>query len=253
MRAPTFCPQGLRDGAFRQLLRRVRASLRGRPIARVQHTCAIERHGTTYGGWNIVASSLLPSSVVYAFGVGDDVSFDLSLIDRYQLTVDAFDPTPRAVSWCKQQVFPPTFIFHDYGVAPVDGELVFFPPADSTHVSFSMTRQADSSGASVTAPVKRLSTIMRELGHRHIDVLKLDIEGAEYDVLRNMIDDGIFPTQVLVEFHHRFFPDGKIKTTDTIRLLNDSGYRVVSVAPSGEEFSFFRVLDAGASRGNPTE
>lgn len=38
--------------------------------------------------------------------------------------------------------------------------------------------------------VKSLDTIMRELEHPWIDVLKIDIEGFEWPVLRGMIDNG---------------------------------------------------------------
>ena len=31
-------------------------------------------------------------------------------------------------------------------------------------------------------------------------MIKLDIEGAEIEVLKNMLDDKIFPTQILAEF-----------------------------------------------------
>lgn len=35
----------------------------------------------------------------------------------------------------------------------------------------------------ITVMMKTFSDITTELGHTHIDVLKMDIEGAEYDVL----------------------------------------------------------------------
>ncbi len=37
--------------------------------------------------------------------------------------------------------------------------------------------------------VKKLSTIMKELGHKWVDVLKIDIEGNEWPVLEGMIAD----------------------------------------------------------------
>ena len=37
--------------------------------------------------------------------------------------------------------------------------------------------------------VKKLSTIMKELGHKWVDVLKIDIEGNEWPVLEAMIAD----------------------------------------------------------------
>ena len=42
--------------------------------------------------------------------------------------------------------------------------------------------------------------IMEEHNHRHIDLLKIDIEGAEIEVLEQMLLDNIKPTYLLVEF-----------------------------------------------------
>ena len=37
-----------------------------------------------------------------------------------------------------------------------------------------------------------------------IDILKMDIEGAEYDVIDDIINSPVPIAQVLIEFHHRF-------------------------------------------------
>lgn len=37
----------------------------------------------------------------------------------------------------------------------------------------------------VEIPVKKLSTIMDELNHQKTEILKMDIEGAEYDVIED--------------------------------------------------------------------
>jgi hypothetical protein len=42
---------------------------------------------------------------------------------------------------------------------------------------------------------------MDELGHRHLDLLKLDIEGAEYEVLESLEAEGIVSRILCVEFH----------------------------------------------------
>jgi len=42
---------------------------------------------------------------------------------------------------------------------------------------------------------------MQEHGHTHIDLLKIDIEGAEYQVLDNMLHENILPTILCIEFH----------------------------------------------------
>jgi hypothetical protein len=41
---------------------------------------------------------------------------------------------------------------------------------------------------------------MEANGHDHIDLLKLDIEGAEIKVINKMLDDGILPKYLCIEF-----------------------------------------------------
>ena len=51
--------------------------------------------------------------------------------------------------------------------------------------------------------------------HSKIDVLKMDIEGAAIDVLNNILDEKIFPTQIAVEFEFSEsseFDEGKFNT-----------------------------------------
>eukprot|EP01084_Bolivina_argentea_P276634 472051_1 len=58
----------------------------------------------------------------------------------------------------------------------------------------------------ISAKVNTLQNWMKRFNHNYIDILKMDIEGSEYDVLEQLIKDNILPfTQLLVEFHHRFY------------------------------------------------
>lgn len=43
---------------------------------------------------------------------------------------------------------------------------------------------------------------MKELSHSVIDILKIDIEGSEYDVIEDLINSKIRPKELLNEFHH---------------------------------------------------
>lgn len=42
---------------------------------------------------------------------------------------------------------------------------------------------AKGENAQADPPLRTLGGIMKELGHTHIDILKMDVEGAEFDVL----------------------------------------------------------------------
>jgi len=76
------------------------------------------------------------------------------------------------------------------------------------------------------------------LGHQSVDILKMDIEGSEYEVIDDLIASGIHPRQILIEFHHRFNNVGVTRTNRTIAALNRSGYRIFYISPKGREYSF---------------
>lgn len=167
------------------------------------------------------------------------MSFDLEIIDTFSLKVFAFDPTPKSIEWVNKNrsTLPLEFNMQPYGLAAKDGEVCFSPPENPDHVSYKMTVGQSSASASLL-PVKRLSTIMADLGHKKIDLLKMDIEGAEYEVIEDMLGGSVRPRQILVEFHHRFPNIGAEKTNSAVRALREAGYELFAVSLSNEEYGF---------------
>jgi FkbM family methyltransferase len=199
------------------------------------------RLGSTYGGWTICTNvGLGPDSVIYSVGVGEDISFDLDMIETFRCQVFAFDPTPRSINWLKTQHLPSKFQFFPWGLAAIDGHASFAAPEDLRHVSFS---SAARTGHSVQCEVYRLSTLMRKLRHEKIDLLKMDIEGSEYDVIKEILNYNLRPRQLLTEFHHGLHGITLDKTATALQSLNNIGYRIFSISPGGREYSF--VLRSG--------
>jgi FkbM family methyltransferase len=228
--------KGLR-GPYKSFKRVVRA-LGGRDLwQRPQIKCKEVWLGNDRARWCVCPDDLSASSVVYSFGVGEDISFDLELIRRFQVQLHAFDPTPRCIEWLRTQRLPEGFVFHDYGLAHFDGYCKFLPPENPAHISHTLV-QRSSPWPAIELPVRRLNTIMRSLGHNHVNLLKMDIEGAEYEVLSDVLSAGINVDQLLVEFHHRWPEIGVSKTKKAIRELNEAGYRIFDVSPAGDEYGF---------------
>jgi FkbM family methyltransferase len=200
------------------------------------------RLGTAYGGWTILPQLLDARSVVYAAGVGDDISWDLAVIDRLGCDVHGFDPTPRCRDWIAQQVLPPQFRFHPYGLAATDGVNTFVMRNEHPDwSSYNMSADTDDAFEVVELDVRRVATIMSELGHDHIDLLKIDIEGAEYEVLHDLVESSINVRQLCVEFH---FGGEEGHDVDQFRsaleLLRSAGFEAFSRSPFGRELSFVR-------------
>lgn len=216
--------------------RRVKYYFRGQPWVYARARRPVARLGNAYGGWTTATDGLNAQSVVYGFGVGTDLSWDLAMIDRFGCTVHAFDPTPRSLAWVEQQTLPASLRFHPLGVAEYDGDLELFLPPRDDYVSFT---RVDTTGQQpkVSCPVRKLSTLMKDLGHLRVDLIKMDIEGAEYAVIDDLIASGLRPAQLLIEFHHCFDSITVEQTRDALARLRDAGYRVFHSSFHGLDLS----------------
>lgn len=221
-------------GGLRRRARQVLGwELRLRPDVQV----ALERHGSAYGGWIVCPVGLSEHTVVYSFGIGEDTSFEESLIGRYGLRVEAFDPTPRSQAWVAGRAMPLTFRSHALGLGPRDEVRTLYFPLDPTHVSLSVVPREEEV-ESIQLPLRRLRSLMADLGDANVDILKMDIEGAEYEVVDDLVNDTTRPAQLLVEFHHRLPGIGNAQTLNAVRRLRSVGYRLFAATEDGQECSF---------------
>jgi len=200
-----------------------------------------ERLGSAYGGWIYCPGVLDENFIVYSAGIGEDITFDLGLIEKYHCEVFAFDPTPRSIEWLKKQELPWQFKWFQYGVADYDGIASFFPPENKNYVSHSILDNHLLRGTPINVEVRKIKTIMKTLNHKQIDILKMDIEGAEYATLKKLLAEDLNIKQILVEFHH-FFPHVEVwQTIQAVINLYFHGYKLISMSTSGHEYSFIRT------------
>ncbi len=197
------------------------------------------------GGWWFCPQGLNRDSIVYSLGVGEDIEFDLAIIERYDVALHAFDPTPASINMLAAANLPDRFSFHPWAVSAEDGTLELYPRVSKdgrkSTVMFTMMADDANRDDAIEVPAYCLASITRRLGHARIDLLKMDIEGAEYAVLDGLLAAPIKPAQLLVEFHHRFPAIGLEKTAAIIRRLRAVGYRIFAVSETGREVSFLRA------------
>jgi len=220
---------------------RILKVIRGKDIfIKKNVTLATETFGNKGVAWTIYSKDIDENSIVYSFGVGYDISFDLALINKFDLKLFAFDPTPKSVEWINNQKLPKQFVLKNIGLADYDGKAKFNPPENPEHVSATMLDRPKTKDDAYKVDVKTLISITNELQHKHIDILKIDIEGIEYRVIDNIITTNILPSQILIEFHHRFKNIGIQHTKKAVNKLREAGYLVFHVSKTGEEISFIK-------------
>jgi hypothetical protein len=236
---------------------------------------SLKRFGTDYGGYYYPADlgGLDKSSIIYCVGAGEDISHDIELAGKTGAPIHIFDPTERSLEHVRLvntalniNQAPPSnprygggdstywsrilgagaqssqIQFHPYGLYTCDNpDMRFYKPTNPEYVSHSLVPGMKSQDY-VSVAVKSLNTIMAELGHTRIDLLKIDIEGCECDVLEKMVMDGIFPRFLAVDFDLGWTGEkirDRQRCLDIIELLQQNRYRILHRKES--DISFERI------------
>jgi len=170
------------------------------------------------GGW-VINTKRLPA-IAYCAGVGLNMSFELELAKITSQPVLVFDPSPAGIATVEKSDTTNTHFF-PIGLAAEDGIIEFSVPIKPKEGSYSIPREG---AEKVTFHCNKLSTIMGDNGHTALDLLKIDIEGFEYEVIDQVLSEHIPVRQKCVEFHHGLKPG---KTSQMIFRLRKAGYKIV--------------------------
>lgn len=158
--------------------------------------------GTEYGGWWIPGDMLTPEPLCYSIGAGADVSFDLELIRLYGASVRAFDPFWIFREQAERQAAGERrYSFHEVAVTVTDGPVEMYGRQDEEQGSVSAVNLYGATTA-FTKPGRSIASLMSEFGESSIDLLKMDVEGSEYDLLDTLDLRSIGVRVLCVEFHH---------------------------------------------------
>lgn len=223
---------------IRRMKRKAKSFLT-RPHVKIEIKGVKKRIGNDYGGFIVAIDRLPEKPLVYSFGVGEDASFDLDMIRLYKSEVYAFDPTPKSIAWVKKQCFPKEYHFFPYGLSNKDGEEEMFLPNNPNYISASVYEHIGvNKKDSVIVPMKKLRTILNEMGQNHIDVLKMDIEGSEYQVIDEILSMGSIYGQICMEIHYMYFENPREKLFEIIDKMREHGYLLFATLENMDVFTF---------------
>jgi FkbM family methyltransferase len=185
--------------------------------------------GTSYGGWTLPGGMIDASWTCYLVGAGGDISVDLELIERYGVTVRSFDAVEEYVRTARQTAQgDPRFSVHQAAIALEDGPLRMQVTHDPHSHSVSAAHLYDTASF-IELPGRTLPSLMAELGDREIALLKIDIEGSEYEVLPSLDLRAMGVKVFAIQLHHT----GSVrKARRLIADLRRSGYEPVACRPT---------------------
>lgn len=192
------------------------------------------RHGSSYGGWTICKciTHFEKEGFFISAGAGEDITFDLEILKISKLLAILVDPTDRAekhvgayLSTSDQLVELPYLSDGTQSISNYfstenmrervrfikkalwihDDGLNLYPPANISHVSFKLAQSSGVEEVARNFPSVSIETILETFDTNFVNsktfrfiLLKMDIEGSEYSILRNLTTE-IRPKQLLVE------------------------------------------------------
>ncbi len=181
----------------------------------------------------------------YSLGAGGDVSFDLELIRRFDARVRSFDPIQQFVDLAASELRDePRFTVLRAAVTRRDG------PIQMQRTHHPGARAVSSEGLFdthewETFPGRSLPSLMAEYGDRQIDLLKMDIEGAEYDLLASLDLPALGVKVLAVCLHHN---RSVRQARELIAHLAQQGYEAVALRPAVKMTFAHRSLAQGGPR-----
>jgi FkbM family methyltransferase len=169
----------------------------------------------------------LSGGLVVSCGLGEDASFDTELANRFGAKMAILDPTPRAIvhyhamvgrigraaecgyaeggkqpvtAYNLSQAKPDQFSLIPCALWIEEGTVTFHPPANPAHVSHSIRFDAGGDTAAIEVSSVTFAQVLERLGASDVAILKMDIEGAETDIIETIESWPVLPRQILVEF-----------------------------------------------------
>ena len=215
------------------------------------------RHmGSKHAGWTFDVSRLRENSIVYSFGLGGDISWDLELIRTVRCDVHGFDNTPQSNAYLEKEQsagrLPPKFHWHRYLLGAQNGMMKLSLPTGhmGSYASDAGSARGFRYGSQIRVEAKSIGSIMQMLNHSRIDMVKMDIEATEFVIFNQILEHLVstapavhgFPAcQLLLEFHSRLSPRGYEAKADTLLVLQSLGFTLIrnSIKPDGADDALF--------------
>lgn len=184
------------------------------------------------------------SSTIVDVGCGFDADFSVYMIQRFGVHSIGIDPTRRHQKDLGNIVkkFAGLFRHEAVAVSTTDGKLVFNESENNISGSLLLEHKNVQQDTIKTYEVRSvgLKNLPEFLGLQKIKYIKLDLEGAEYDLIRDLKKDDVEKyEQIFVEFHHHCVPMYSPKDTlDRAEKMRSLGFNIFTL--DNHNFLFWR-------------
>ena len=182
--------------------------------------------------WYISTNVLPASPVMIAAGVGFTMTFELEFAKKFvHSKIFLLDPSETGLNTVRLITLPDNITFISKALGGHHGFMEFGLPDNPEEGSFiSGTLSKDYCNNRVKFPSTSVENLIEKFALNSVDILKMDIEGGEFDVLKNLIKNKIYPRQICLEFHTNKDISIRLTTLDyfkTLFILWLHGYYVI--------------------------
>lgn len=147
-----------------------------------------------------------PESVVLDLGAYHG-QYGVEMFARYGCTVHLFEPCPPFADHIRYRLGKnPKFVLHEFGLASTTQTIALTIHEQGTSTFREGAEQ-------VTGKLVRGADFFAEHRMEHVDVLKVNIEGGEYDILPHLIETGLVERirHIQVQFHDDVVPNAEAR------------------------------------------
>lgn len=158
-------------------------------------------------------------SIVYDVG-GYQGQWSSDIFSKYLCQIHIFEPVRQFYTELQQRFERnPQIVVHDFGLAISNSTQEIFLDADGSSL-FGKSEESE------TIKLRAINDFVIESNHSRIDLVKINIEGEEYDLLESMIKNGIIERfqNLQIQFH-TFISNAK-ERRDAIRLALQKTHRL---------------------------
>jgi FkbM family methyltransferase len=162
------------------------------------------------------AYPLTADSVVLDVG-GYRGDWSAEIVRRYDPYIHIFEPIPGFAAELERQFANnPKVSVHAFGLGDRDGQQLMAEIGDASSAYVANERP-------MAVTFRDVATFLREAGVQHVDLVKMNIEGGEYPLLRRMLDTGIVGAcrDIQVQFHD-FVPDAERQYSEIRAKLGET-------------------------------
>jgi FkbM family methyltransferase len=167
-------------------------------------------------------------------GCGWEADFSQLMIGRHGLDAYGVDPTRKHASALHALEEKTNGKFHHLplAVSRESGHITFHESRDHESGSILNEHTNIQNDETVSYEVESvaLNDLLKRIGTGRVDILKLDLEGAEYGLLESVTGQELEPfSQIFIEFHHHCTGYTRRDTRRMVKRITGNGFRVFTL------------------------